>query len=69
MSTYTTKQGDTWDSIAFTQMGDCALMDQLMRKNRKHLNIYIFPAGIVLNIPEPKAVISSNLPPWKQVAG
>ena len=69
MNTYTTKQGDTWDSIAFTQMGDCALMDQLMWKNRKYLDIYLFPAGIVLIIPEPETVVNGSLPPWKQVAG
>ena len=69
MRTYTTKQGDTWDSIAYSQMGDCARTDQLMWKNRAYLDFYLFPAGIVLNIPEPETVISSSLPPWKQAAG
>lgn len=69
MKTYTTKQGDTWDSVAYSQMGSCAHLDELMWKNRAYLALYLFPAGLILNIPEPEAVISDSLPPWKQVAG
>ena len=69
MKTYITKQGDTWDSVAFTQMGDCAHTDELMWKNRAYLDYYLLPAGITLVIPEPELSISSSLPPWKQVVG
>ena len=33
MKTYTTIQGDMWDSIANTQMGDAAYADKLDRKS------------------------------------
>lgn len=69
MRTYTTMQGDTWDSVAYTQMGSCSYTDSLMWKNRAYLDIYLFPAGIVLMIPEPETAVSSSLPPWKQVMG
>ena len=69
MRTYTTKQGDTWDSVTYTQMGNCAHTDKLMWKNRAYLDSYIFPAGIVLTIPETEPAVSSSLPPWKQVVG
>ena len=55
MRTYTTTQGDMWDSIAFQQMGS--------------VEYYTFPAGIVLTIPDAVEPVSSSLPPWKQVAG
>lgn len=65
--TYTTVQGDMWDNIAYTQMGDVTYTDKLMRLNRQYLNYFTFPAGVVLVLPEPVENVSSNLPPWKQV--
>ena len=66
--TYTTKQGDMWDGIAYSQLGSTAHTSALMLANRKHLGIFLFPAGIVLQLPEVEnssTPISS--PPWKQV--
>lgn len=68
MRTYTTVQGDMWDSIAFTQLGDTDYTDRLMRLNRQYLMYYTFPAGIVLVLPEPERKISDTLPPWKRRA-
>lgn len=65
--TYTTVQGDMWDSIAFVQMGSVSHTDKLMNANLRYREIYIFPAGIVLTIPEIKESVSSSLPPWKKV--
>lgn len=65
--TYTTVQGDMWDSIAFSQLGSVDHTDKLMNANLQYREIYIFPAGIVLNIPEVKESVSSSLPPWKKV--
>ena len=65
--TYTTVQGDMWDSIAYAQLGDVAHTDKLMNANLRYREIYIFPAGIVLTIPEVKESVSSSLPPWKKV--
>lgn len=67
--TYTTVQGDMWDSIAYSQLGDVAYTDDLMNANRAHLNYYIFPAGIVLTLPDVVEAVSDSLPPWKKVSG
>lgn len=64
--TYTTVQGDMWDSIAYAQLGSTDHTDKLMNANRQYRDIYVFPAGIVLNIPEVKESVSSLLPPWKK---
>lgn len=66
MKTYTTVQGDMWDSIAFTQLGDTAYTDRLMNLNRQYRTCYTFPAGIVLVLPEEARKISDTLPPWKR---
>lgn len=65
--TYTTVQGDMWDSIAYTQLGDVAHTDKLMNANLQYREFYTFPAGIVLTLPEVKESVSSSLPPWKKV--
>lgn len=69
MTTYTTKAGDLWDSIAFQTMGSTRYTGALMRLNRAYLHYYIFPAGIVLTLPEETTARSESLPPWKGVAG
>ena len=66
--TYTTIQGDMWDSIAFKQLGDAAYTDKLMNLNQQYLGYYTFPAGIVLTLPEPTDSTIGTLPPWKQVS-
>ncbi len=69
---YTTVQGDKWDSIAYCQLGSVAHTDLLMRQNLRCHDIYIFPAGIVLELPEVNTAADSavdSLPPWKQVEG
>ena len=67
MKTYTTVQGDMWDSIAFAQLGDVAHTDKLMNANLRYREYYTFPAGIVLTLPEIPERTSYTLPPWKQV--
>lgn len=68
MKTYTTSQGDMWDGIAFKQYGTCKHMDTLMKANQSYIGVYIFPAGVVLNIPEIEEAASDKLPPWKKVS-
>lgn len=66
--TYTTIQGDMWDSIAYSQLGDVKYTDALMMANTEHRNVYIFSAGVTLVIPDIETSITGdNLPPWKQV--
>ncbi len=66
MKTYTTIQGDMWDSIAYAQLGDAAHTDKLMNANLQYREYYIFPAGITLVLPEIAEKTSHSLPPWKQ---
>ncbi len=70
MKTYTTVQGDMWDSIAHSQLGDVGYTDKLMNLNLQYRDIYIFPAGIVLKLPDAAAEpLPDTAPPWKRVAG
>lgn len=66
--TYTTVQGDMWDSVAYTQMGDVSYTDKLMLLNQEYRGYYIFPAGITLVLPEFELDVPATLPPWKQVS-
>lgn len=65
--TYTTKQGDMWDTIALEQYGSIAYVDTLMMSNTQHIGTYIFPAGVILDIPEidDDAVTNESMPPWQ----
>ena len=67
--TYTTVQGDMWDSIAYKIFGNVAATDQLMALNQQYLHTYIFPAGVVLTLPEAKSESEqpTGMVPWKKV--
>lgn len=69
MRTYTTVQGDMWDSIAYNQLGSVAHTDKLMNLNMAYRGYYIFPAGITLSLPNIADDNPNQLPPWKQVSG
>ena len=43
--TYTTVQGDMWDSIAYAQLGSTDHTDKLMNANLQYRKYYIFPVG------------------------
>lgn len=67
--TYTTRSGDTWDGIAYREMGSCRHTELLMNANRKHLDTFIFSAGTVLTIPDAeKSEIVAALPPWRKTS-
>ncbi len=66
-STYTTVAGDTWDSIAFSQLGNERYLQELILANPAQAYTVRFPAGVVLTIPEiPTPDTSPNLPPWRR---
>ena len=67
--TYTTIQGDMWDSIAYAALGDVSYTDKLMNLNLRYREYYIFPAGIVLTLPEPEPEAPSVSPPWRRAQG
>lgn len=66
VSTYTTQSGDIWDDIAYRQLGGERYTSLLMEANTQHLETVIFPAGVVLNLPEITVPIPEKLPPWKR---
>lgn len=72
MATYTTTQGDTWDIIAKNKYGSEMFMDVLIKANISHRKTVIFPAGVVLEVPEidtTSAEYEANLPVWKRTGG
>lgn len=69
MRKYITTQGDTWDFIAmkmYPKMGAEKLMDILLDYNPDYIDIVIFPANVVLSVPEISEPVVSNLPAWKR---
>lgn len=64
--TYTTKQGDCWDMIAYKVYGNENHMSELLAANKQHREVYIFPAGVVLTIPEITEETVSTAPPWRR---
>lgn len=65
-TTYTTKQGDTWDLIAFRVYGDVKYTGWLMQKNYQHLDIFVFSPGVILQTPElPEDMTLANAPIWR----
>ena len=65
-NTYTTVSGVTWDIVAYKAYGNEMYMDTLIKANIEYKDIYIFPAGVVLTLPEIELTVSESLPPWKQ---
>ena len=65
-STYTTRQGDTWDQIALRVLGNERWMYLFLDANPAVNYTLIFDAGVVLNVPAlPTPALPSSLPPWK----
>ena len=65
MTTYITKAGDAFDSIAFEQLGSERLTPQLIDANPAHVKTFIFPAGVELVLPEIISTLEGDLLPWK----
>lgn len=63
---YITVQGDMWDSIAKRLYGTEAALNVLLEANQQYADIVVFPAGIVLAVPEYAAPNASTLPPWRR---
>lgn len=65
--TYTTTQGDTWDMIAYRQMGSEKRTHTLMAANPAHRGTVFFDAGQVLVIPDISSTTSTDpVPPWQR---
>lgn len=66
-NTYTTTQGDAWDTIAYRLFGEERLAHLLMQANPEHMDVLMFPAGVLLTVPKvapPQQAL--KLPPWSQ---
>lgn len=67
---YRTIQGDTFESIAYFQLGDSALMWDLIKANREHMETVVFDAGTVLTLPDVEttgtAETYNSTPPWRR---
>ncbi len=66
--TYTTRQGDAWDAIAYRVYGSEAYTGFLMEHNPRYLGIFVFGPGVTLQTPElPANVQAAGLPVWRTV--
>lgn len=65
-NTYRTSQGDTWDRISYKVYGNEKHMDVLIQANKKYIQTVIFPANVILTIPNLEIPIVTQLPPWKR---
>ncbi len=65
--TYRTASGQTWDQIAFEVYGDEHCCSQLMDANRDKLDYFVFPAGVVLSLPDlaEDGPYPSDYPAWR----
>lgn len=63
--TYTTVQGDMWDSISYKIYGSERYMGLLMQANLKLLDIFIFSPGTVLDVPELRGKTEDAAPEWR----
>lgn len=58
-----------WDNMAYKLMGGVQYTDLLIRANRKYCDLFVFPAGIELTVPDVAEPVYDKLPPWKVVPG
>lgn len=66
MGTYTTIQGDMWDSVSHNVYGSEKYMGLLMQNNMDQLDTFIFGAGTVLNVPELEVTETGpDTPAWR----
>ena len=65
---YTTKEGDRWDTIAWSAYGDTSKVKELTEANPFVPLDPILPGGLELRIPilTQSAIDQSLLPPWKR---
>lgn len=67
-TTYTTIEGDTWESVAFKATGDPARMFDILDDNKGLPIAETIPSGTKLRVRIIEEVQSNenNLPPWKR---
>lgn len=64
---YTTIDGDTFDEVALEFYNDEKLASAIIQANPDYCDTLIFPAGVVLTIPEQiEVTMPATLPPWRR---
>ena len=63
--TYTTKSGDSFDSIAYKFYSDSRYLPNLINANRDLVTQFIFSAGVEIEIPAVEKIKKARTPPWK----
>lgn len=67
---YVTVQGDMWDNIAYKCYGDETKVCELVSANPMYRDIYVFPAGIELDVPKLEtaetAAMTDDVPIWRR---
>jgi len=61
-----TTQGDTWDVISLKFYKDEKYMHLILEVNPKYNDVVIFPANIVLNVPDIVQKTKTKLPVWRK---
>ena len=66
LKTYSTIQGDAWDSIAYRLWGDERLAAALIEANPALADTLVFDPGVVIVVPavDLSAQPMKHLPPW-----
>lgn len=66
-STYTTVQGDMWDTVAYRLWGNEKLFHYLLAANPACHGMVVFPAGVSLAVPTltTEQCTTAMDPPWK----
>lgn len=64
--TYTTIQDDMWDSMAKKLYGTEQGMNALIEANPAMRRMVVFPAGVVITVPDYEKSKTSRLPPWRR---
>lgn len=64
---YTTRAGDTFDSLALTMYNEEKLAHYIIESNPDHADVIIFDANIQLRLPVMDSVETpETFPPWRQ---
>ena len=61
-----TTEGETWDLVSKKYYGTEKLMHKLLEANPEFKDFVVFPAGVVLKIPEVEIKTTEELPPWRK---
>lgn len=68
-STYITKQGDTWDLMAYDLYGDEKYMRYLLEANWPLLDTLVFSSGTKILVPDLPEEADEDKPFWRVKAG